>query len=207
MLIFFLLALLSDIIFPVLVILIMPIPLYFLFRGEVALKVAAGKLRVTWIKKPAFVKLKDSEIQLYEVIRWKLQRNNRGPEIFTIILKSGKKLHFRPDLFSVRDWNSELWQEFDNEMRKFYSDTSEEDLYKKIFNSGYIANLDNRIKLVKHLNFLLIALGLLSLFVMIAYREYETALSVGFLSVFILLAGLVIYYHYLKNERKQTLKR
>jgi hypothetical protein len=88
MLIFFLLALLSDIIFPVLVILIMPIPLYFLFRGEVALKVAAGKLRVTWIKKPAFVKLKDSEIQLYEVIRWKLQRNNRGPEIFTIIGKN-----------------------------------------------------------------------------------------------------------------------
>ncbi len=203
----FLLILVFDIIFPVLLFLIMPILLYFLSRGKVELEVFGGKLRVTWIKKPFFVKLKDSEIHLHEVIRWKFERNTRGPENFTIISESGKKLQFRPTMFSLRDWGTEVWQEFDNEMREFHSDTSKEELYEKILNSGYIANLNNRIKLVKHLNFILIALGLTSIFLMIVFSAYEAALSVVFLSVFILLAGCIIYHHYLKYERKETLEK
>ena len=131
-----------KIIIPAVLFLFLPVLLYFLFRGEVELKTTGDKFLVTWIKKPLFHSQKDSAINLNEVIRWKHERSFRGPESFTIILKNGKQLKFRPAMFSLRDWQSELWKEFDITMRKFQSNTSKEELYNRIAYSGYMAKLN-----------------------------------------------------------------
>lgn len=196
-----------KIIIPAVLFLFLPVLLYFLFRGEVELKTTGDKFLVTWIKKPLFHSQKDSAINLNEVIRWKHERSFRGPESFTIILKNGKQLKFRPAMFSLRDWQSELWKEFDITMRKFQSNTSKEELYNRIAYSGYMAKLNKRIKIITYSNYYLITSGLLSLILIIPFRSYETTLSIVFFTVFILLVGFTIYKGQLKYERAETLKR
>ena len=184
------------------------IPLYIIFSGKVLIDISKNSLSINWIKKPYLTPKEPMTIDFSEIIRWKYQKGNRGPDQLTIILHSGKKINFRPSIFNKEDLKFKVVKKLGEKIEEYNSKTSKDLLVRKLEKSGYIGILNDEIKKIKVGMIIIGLLGSLTLFIGAMDNTYKNAnwIWIFFLSLFCAFFLLVLRYHYLKGEKTDTLR-
>ena len=185
--------------------LLLPVALYFIFRGKVEVNISRQKLNINWLRKPMLGPASNKTIELSEVIRWKYEHSFRGPDQLTLILESGKKIKIRPDLFSFRDVETKITKALGEKISEANSGISKEDLHEKILKSKYVQGLEKKLQIVRLLLWITMGTGLSVLMAGIFFPDSRFIWIL--FSIFFGCAILIFLRHlYLENERKNTLR-
>lgn len=187
--------------------LLLPIPLYLLFRGKVVVEILNDQLLLKWEKRPFLSSVGDKEICFSEIIRWKYRRSHRGPDVFTVILESGEKMELRPSIFTTKDLETALFKQLGHRIGKYHEQTPREVLVHKIRGSGYVESLNrkifkNRLALG---SMALIGSGILALGLLYPSVAESRMTWILFLVLFCSFFTFQMRSSYLKTEIRETL--
>ena len=185
--------------------LFLPIVLYLSFRGKMTVEISEKVLITQWIKKPILTSIRNNNIKLTEIIRWKYEYGGRGPDQIIIIQESGERINIRPSVFSTVDLRTKIWKELDKKMADHYSGTPKKIHKEKILKSGYINDLNRKINRCKIALLIILIMDLTFLSLGAILRSEAEIIWVFFLIFFCSAIFMNFRYGFLKMERKNTL--
>lgn len=185
--------------------LVLPVGLYFCFRGKVKITIGENNVKLTWLCKPWPHTFDQRSINLAEIIRWKYEHNFRGPDRFTMILESGERIKIYPALFVVKDVETRLVKTLEERISKANSDVPKDIILQKIQKSGYVKKLSYKIRKIKIFGWILLGftLGLLPVG---AFFPDSRGIWMSFFIASIGFLLIQIRLYDLKNEKKNTLR-
>jgi len=190
---------------PYYIIFILPItvPLYIIFSGKVIINISNSSLSLNWIKKPYLTSTQPEIIDFAEIIRWKYKIGYRGPDQLTIILRSGKKISFKPSIFNRKDLENILLKKIGEKIEQYNSKTPKDILVQKIENSGYMKTLNDKINKINIGMLLNGILGFITLLLGVINDSYTHTdlIWIFFLCFFCSFFVLVLRYRYLKVKK------
>ena len=193
-----------DLFVPAYFFLLLPVVLYFLFRGKVEITLCEQHLKIFWKQKPLLGKVQNQSIDLNEIIRWQYSHNFRGPDNLTVILKSGEKIRIRPDLFQFKDVETPLLESLKEKIIAEGENGSGKILLQKIRNSNYFKGLEQKILILKWLLKLALFAALICLITAAFYSE-TNLIWISFLISFCCCFLFFLWHSYLKSERNKAL--
>ncbi|MFD2518753.1 hypothetical protein [Salinimicrobium flavum] len=187
--------------------LVIPVPLYIMFRGKIRIEITRDYLSLQWLKKPFWSSMNCREIYFSDIIRWKYQKGFRSPDRFTIILESGEKIAISPSLFNMKNLETELFKKLGERIEEYYTDTPKELLLQKIGNSAYLETLSQKIYSSK---ILMLIAGIFGFAVLILAAINNSVAESDltwmlFFSLFCIFFVVYLWHHYLKSEKEKTL--